>query len=133
MSAQRQLVQRIDGKAAEKLGVKVSGFLRHHIPGEGHFAQLLHGNGIGEERHICFSAANVFNSLSGIAQIAQVGLLAHFFGVEAEQAVERDGVQLGEIKLALALGNRRERDGYGVGLGDEEERTGTGDGNECGS
>src|ERR1700678_3789057 len=37
------LLQRIDSQAAQQLGEKVGGLLRHHIACKSHFPQLLHG------------------------------------------------------------------------------------------
>ena len=97
-------VQGIDGKAAEQLGEEVGGLLGHDVAGKGDFAELLHGDGVGEEGDVGFAAADLVNGFGGVAQVADVGLLADLFLVEAEQAVEDDGVQMAEVELALAFG-----------------------------
>ena len=75
------LVQRIDGQAAEELGEEVSGFLRHYVAGECYFLQLLHGYGVGQEGDVCLAAAHLLHGLPGIAEVAEVGLLADLFGI----------------------------------------------------
>src|ERR1017187_1879945 len=97
------LVQRIDGHAAEKLGEEVRGFLRHHVARKGHFAQLLHGNGIGEERDVCFAAPDHGHRLAGVAQVADIGLLANLFRIQAQQLVQHDRMQVAQVELPLAL------------------------------
>ena len=76
----------------------------HDVAGEGYFAKLFHGDGVGEEGDVGFAAADLVDGFGGIAQVADVGLLADLFGVEAEEAVEEDGVEMAEVELALALG-----------------------------
>src|ERR1017187_1868689 len=87
-------VERIDGQAAEQFREKVGGLLGHHVAGKGNFPELLHGDGVGEENDIGFAAANLFYCFAGVTQVANVGLLANLFGVQAEQAVEDDGVEM---------------------------------------
>jgi len=70
---------------------------------------------VGEEGYVCLSAANLLNGFGGVAQIANVGLLADFFGVQSEQPVENDGVQATQIERALAL--RRDASAAATGPG----------------
>ncbi len=127
------LVQRIDGQAAEQFGEEVGGFLRHHVAGKGHFPELLHGDGVGEEGDVGLAAADLVHGFAGVAQVAQVGLLADLFGVQAEQAVEDDGVQVAQVELALALGQVGQRGGDGLRLGAQQEGSGAGDGDKGGA
>src|SRR5581483_898930 len=95
------LVQRIDGQAAEQLGIEVSGFLRHHLSGKGHFFQLLHRDRICEKRHVRVAASHLLDCLCGVAQVADIGLLANLFCIEAQQPLEHERMQLRQIELAL--------------------------------
>ena len=124
------LVQRIDGQAAEQFGEEVGGLLGHDVAGESDFAELLHGDGVGEEGDVGFAAAGLVYGFGGVAQVADVGLLADLFRVEAEQAVEDDGVQMAEVELALAIGQIGERGVDGIGLRAQQEGAGFGDGDE---
>ena len=112
----RSLVQRIDGQAAEQLGEEVGGFLGHHVAGKGDFPELLHGDGVGEESDVGLAAAHLVDGFGGVAQVADVGLLADLFRVEAEQAVEDDGVQMAQVELALTFGQIGERGAARLGL-----------------
>ena len=50
-----------------------------------------------------------------------IGLLAHFFGVQAQQPVENDGVQMGQVELALALGQAGQRRGHRLRLATQQQ------------
>src|SRR5580658_1956390 len=126
----RLLVQRIDGEAAEELGEKVGGLLGHYVAGEGYFPKLLHGNRVGEKGDVGFAAADLVNGFGGVAEIAEVGLLADLLGVEAEEAVENDGVKMTQVELALALGQVGKGGGDGLRFGTQQERAGAGDGDK---
>ena len=123
------LVKRIDGQAAEELGEEVGGLLRHHVAGEGYFPELLHGNWVGEEADVCFASANLLYGFGSVTEVAEVGLLADFFGIEAEKAVEDDGVQVAQVELALALGQVG-KSGGGFGFGAQQKSAGAGYGDE---
>ena len=99
-----RLVQRIDGEAAEEFGEEVGGLLGHDIAGEGNFPELFHGDGVGEENDIGFATANLVDGFGSVAQVAEVCLLADLLFVEAEDAVEQDGVQVAQVQSALPLG-----------------------------
>ena len=129
----RNLLQRIDGEAAEQFGEEVGGFLRHDVAGEGDFAELLHGDGVGEEGDVGLAAPDLVDGFGGVAEVAEVGLFADLFGVEAEQAVEDDGVQMAQVELALAFGQIGQRGGDRFGLGAQQEGAGAGDGDEGGA
>ena len=103
------LLQRIDGKAAEQFGKEVGGFLGHDGAGKGDFAELFHGDGVGEESDVSFAAAHLVDGFGGIAQVAQVGLFADFFGIEAKQAVEDDGVQMAQDRAGADFREARQR------------------------
>ena len=126
------LVQRINGQAAEQFGEEVGGLLGHDVASEGNFSQLFHGDGVGEEGDVGFAAADLVDSFAGVAQVTNVGLLADFFSVEREQPVEDDGVELGEVELALARGDfgECERGFDNVGFGAEQEVSAAGDGDK---
>jgi len=124
------LIQRIDGEAAEEFGEEVSGLLRHNVAGKGYFPELLHGDGVGEEGDVGFRAAHLVDCFGSVAEVAEIGLVADLFGVEAEEAVEDDGVERGQVKLTLALGQEVESHGEGFRFGEEEQRAGAGDGDE---
>src|SRR5580692_7195050 len=53
------LLQGIDGQAAEKLGIKVSRFLRQDFIAEGDVSYLLHAGGVHEKCDIGCTAANL--------------------------------------------------------------------------
>ena len=109
-------VERIDREAAQQLGEEVGGLLGHHVAGKGYFAELLHGDGVGEEGDVGFAAARPGQRLRR-RRAGSGGWSARGpFLVEAEQAVEDDRVQMGQIQLALALGELGKRGVDGIGL-----------------
>src|SRR6516162_8122747 len=95
------LLQCIDGQAAQKLGEEVSGLLGHYRAGKGNLAQLLHRNRVREESNIGFTAPDLVYCLRRITKVADVGLFTNLFGVQAKQAVEDDGVQVAQVQLTL--------------------------------
>ncbi len=80
------LLQCIDGQAAEELREEVSGFLRHDGAGKGDFAELFHGYRVGEESYISFAAPHLVDCFGGVTKVAEISLLADFLCVEAEEA-----------------------------------------------
>src|SRR6266853_1038488 len=61
------LLQRINSKAAEQLGIEISGLLRQHLPGECDVAQLLHTNWTHQKRNISFTTLHLDDGFAGIA------------------------------------------------------------------
>src|ERR1700676_5344771 len=80
----RPLVQCIDREAAQQFGIKICGLLRHHVSSERDFLQLIERDGVGKEGDVCLATAHLVNSLGCVAQVADIGLLAHFFGIQPQ-------------------------------------------------
>ena len=101
--------------------------------GEGYFFELLDGDGVGEEGDVGLAAVDLVDGFDGVAEITDVGWGAGFFsevfGVDGEDLVEQQGVELGEVEGALALGQVGEG-GLGLRAGAEKEGAGAGDGDE---
>ena len=81
-------------------------------------------------KRIGFAAAHLFHCFPGVAQVAEVGLLAHLFGIQAQQPVENDGVQLRQVELALALRHIGQCRGHRFRLCAQQERARCGDRDE---
>ena len=82
---------------------------------------IVHGDRVGEEGYVGFAAAHLVDCFASVAQIADVGLLANLFCIEAEQAIEHDGVELAQVELALVLGQVGQGGCSSIGPGAEQE------------
>ena len=89
--------------------------------------------GLVRKADVRFAAMNLINRFGGIAQVADVGLLADLFGIEAEELVEDDGVQMAQVELALVFGQSGECGRGGLRLRTQKKRTVASDGDEGGS
>ena len=112
------------------LGKKSVDFCGMTSPAKRDFSQLVHGDRVGEEGDVGFSAAHLVDGFVGVAKIADVCLLADFLRVEAEQLVEDDGVELAQVELALVFGQVGQGSCGSIGLGAEQEAADAGDGDE---
>src|ERR1700722_2309699 len=102
-------VQRIDGEAAQKLGIEVSRLLRHHLAVECDLAQLLQRGWVHQKCRLRRTLGHLLDSLSGVAQIAQVALLADGFLGKPQQLLQNQAVELRYIQLPLPLRKVRQR------------------------
>ena len=59
---------------------------------------------------------DLVDGLGGVAEVADVGLLANFFRVEAKELVKDDGVEVAEVELALVFRESRQGGSCGIGL-----------------
>src|ERR1022692_4101765 len=72
----RGLPQRIDGQAAQHLGIEIRGLLRQNFAGERDVAHLLHADRVHNERDV--GAVSYFvNRFVSVAHIFQVLLIAN--------------------------------------------------------
>ena len=64
------LVEGVDGQAAEEFGVEVGGFLRHDFAGEGDVFQLVEGDGLDEEGDVGVAGFDQADGFAGVAEVA---------------------------------------------------------------
>ena len=100
----RSLVEGIDGEAAEEFGVEVGGFLGHDFAGERDIAELIEGDGLDEESDVGVAGIDHGDRLLGVADVADVAEAGDGVGIEAEDVIENDGVELGDAELTLLGG-----------------------------
>ena len=95
-------IEGIDGEAAQELRVEVGGLLGHHVSGEGDLAELIERDGIHEEGDVGAAFGDLLDGFAGVADVAQVTLLADRLRSDAEELIENQRVQADDIELALA-------------------------------
>jgi len=115
-----ELVEGVDGQAAEEFGVEVGGLLGHDVAGEGDVFKLVEGDGLDEEGEVGGAGLDEGHGFGGVAEVADVTGGFDFIGAEAEQVVEEDSVEFGDLELALFGGDLGEEGGDGFGFGGEE-------------
>ena len=59
---------------------------------------------------------HLVDGFGGVAEVAEVGLLADLFGIEAEEFVEDDGVEMAQVELTLVFGKAGKWGCRGIGF-----------------
>src|SRR5271170_2290649 len=115
-----ELVEGVDGEAAEELGVEIGGFLRHDFAGERDVFELVKGDGLDEEGDVGLAGFDERDGFAGLAEVLDVAGRADLVFGEAEEVVEHYDVELRDAELALSWGQVLEKRADGLGFGGEE-------------
>ncbi len=105
------LFQRIDGQAAEQLGIEVRRLLREHFAGKSDVPNLRHSRRIHKKRQIGLATANRGHSFADIADIAHILLVADRLLRDSKHAFQQTLMKLHDVERLLAERKVAERGG----------------------
>src|SRR5437762_13899847 len=92
------LLQRINGHPAQKLGIKISGFLGQDFTGESDVSYLFNAGRVHQEGDVG-SLSYLGNGFESITFILNVVLVADGLFGNAQDTLQQDFVQLNDIQI----------------------------------
>jgi len=97
------LIQRVDCKPAQQLGVEIGRLLRHDVSGERDLLKLLERNRLNQKGDIRLARGDLIDGFRGFAQKSYISELCNPLLRKPKDAVEQNGMQLHNIQLRLPV------------------------------
>src|SRR6516162_7281426 len=111
----------VHGNAAEKLGIKVDGFLRQNFTGSSDFHDLLDGTGIQKERDLLAAGVDRVESGARFAFVSEMGFSPNRPRRDAQSGLEDSFVEQDDVQFALERRDIRKKVGQVGAVAEREE------------